>query len=327
MMPRLFRREFLRVAASAAIAPHVPRVALAQSYPARPVRMIVGFAAGGPTDIAARIIGQWLTERLGQPFVIEPRPGAGSNIAAELVVRAPADGYTLLVVGAPATINTTLYGNLSFNIVRDIAPIAGIVRVPEVMVVHPSVPAKTVAEFIGYAKANPGRINMATGGSGSVPDVAGQLFKFMTGVDLVRVGYRGGSPALIDLIGGQVQVMFETTLVTAGYIRSGQLRALAVTSTTRSEALPDVPVMAEFVPGYEATAWFGLAAPKDTPADIVERLNTAVTAALADPRIGERLADLGGVPMPMSPAEFGSHIVNETEKWARIVRSANMKAE
>jgi tripartite-type tricarboxylate transporter receptor subunit TctC len=326
-MPEPFRRQFLRAAAGAVAAPFFPQGARSESYPARPVHVIVGFAAGGPTDIAARIIGQWLSDRLGGPFVIEARPGAGSNLAAAFVARAPADGYTLLVVGAPAAINATLYGNLSFNILRDIAPVAGIVRVPEVMVVNPSVPAKTVAEFIAFAKANPGKINMATGGSGSVPDVAGELFKFMTGVDVVRVGYRGGSPALIDVIAGQVQVMFETTLATAPYIRSGRLRALAVTSAARSEALPEVPTMAEAVPGYEASAWFGLGAPKDTPAEIIERLNTEVTAGLADPKIRERLGDLGGVPMPMSAAEFGTHLANETEKWAKVVRTINIKPE
>jgi tripartite-type tricarboxylate transporter receptor subunit TctC len=326
-MPEPFRRQFLRAAAGAVAAPFFPQGARSESYPARPVHVIVGFAAGGPTDIAARIIGQWLSDRLGGPFVIETRPGAGSTLAAGFVARAPADGYTLLVVGAPAAINATLYGNLSFNILRDIAPVAGIVRVPEVMVVNPSVPAKTVAEFIAFAKANPGKINMATGGSGSVPDVAGELFKFMTGVDVVRVGYRGGSPALIDVIAGQVQVMFETTLATAPYIRTGRLRALAVTSATRSEALPEVPTMAEAVPGYEASAWFGLGAPKDTPAEIIERLNMEVTAGLADPKIRERLGDLGGVPMPMSAAEFGAHLANETEKWAKVVRTVNIKPE
>jgi tripartite-type tricarboxylate transporter receptor subunit TctC len=326
-MPEPFRRQFLRAAAGAVAAPFFPQVARSESYPARPVHVIVGFAAGGPTDIAARIIGQWLSDRLGGPFVIEARPGAGSNLAAAFVARAPADGYTLLVVGAPAAINATLYGNLSFNILRDVAPVAGIVRVPEVMVINPSVPATTVAEFIAFAKANPGKINMATGGSGSVPDVAGELFKFMTGVDVVRVGYRGGSPALIDLIAGQVQVMFETTLATAPYIRSGRLRALAVTSAARSEALPQVPTMAESVPGYEASAWFGLGAPKDTPAEIIEELNNVVTAGLADPKIRERLGDLGGVPMPMSAVEFGAHLANETEKWAKVVRTVNIKPE
>jgi tripartite-type tricarboxylate transporter receptor subunit TctC len=289
--------------------------------------MIVGFAAGGPTDIAARIISQWLSERLDRAFVIENRPGAGSNLATETVVNAAPDGYTLLVLGAPAAINATLYDNLKFNVLRDLTPIAGIVSVPEVMVINPSVPAHTVAEFIAFAKANPGKINLATGGSGSVPDVAGELFKSMTGVDLVRIGYRGGGPALIDLLAGQVQVMFETTLATASYIRAGKLRALAVTSETRSAALPDVPIMADFVPGYEATAWFGLAAPKGTPADVVETLNKEVNTGLADPKIKDGLADLGGIPMRMTAAEFGKHIANETEKWAKVIRAVNIKPE
>jgi tripartite-type tricarboxylate transporter receptor subunit TctC len=321
------REKFLYLAAGAAALPIVLRSARAQGYPTRPVHIIVGFAAAGPSDIAARVIGQWLSERLGQQFVVENRPGVGSNIATEAVVRAPADGYTLLLVGAPAAINATLYNNLNFNVIRDIAPVAGMVRVPEVMVVNPSVPAKTVPEFIAYAKDNPGKINMATGGPGSVPDVAGELFKFMTGVDLVRVGYRGGGPALIDLLGGQVQVMFESALTTIPYIRADKLRALAVTSMTRSPTLPGVPTVGEFVPGYEATAWFGIGAPKNTPADIVNRLDKEINAGLADPKIKERLADLGGIPMPMSAAEFGHHIANETEKWGKVIRAASIKPE
>ncbi|HVT30682.1 MAG TPA: tripartite tricarboxylate transporter substrate binding protein [Lacipirellulaceae bacterium] len=324
---KLQRRNFLHLAAGAAALPVGSRYAFALDYPTRPVHMIVGFAAGGPTDVAARVIGRWLSERLGQAFVIENRPGAGSNVAAEFVVRAPADGYTLLIVGAPAAINATLYSNLKFNVIRDITPVAGIVRVPEVMVINPLVPAKTVPEFIAYAKANPGKINMATGGPGSVPDAAGELFKFTTGLDLVRVGYRGGGPALIDLIAGQVQVMFETTLVTAAHIRAGQLRALAVTSATRSAALPDVPTLAEFVPGYEATAWFGLGAPKGTPAGIVEKLDKEVNAGLADPGIEEKLADLGGTPMSMRAADFGKLIVDETAKWGKVIRAANIKVQ
>ena len=281
----------------------------------------------GPNDISARLIGQWLSERLGQQFVVENRAGAGGNVATEFVVRAPADGYTLLLVPAPAAINATLYENLNFNFIRDIAPVAGILRVPEVMVVNPAVPANTVPEFIAYAKANPGKINMASAGNGSVPHVAGELFKFMTGVDLIRVGYRGGGPALVDLMGGQVQVMFEPTLSTIGYIRAGKLRALAVTSATRSAALPDVPTVGEFVPGYEATAWFGIGAPKNTPADIVDKLNAAINAGLADARIKERLADMGGEPMPMSTAEFAKFIADETEKWGKVVRAAGIKAE
>jgi tripartite-type tricarboxylate transporter receptor subunit TctC len=274
-------------------------------------------------------MGQWLSERLRQPFIVENRPGAGGNVATEFVVQAPADGYTLLLVPAPAAINATLYDNLNFNFnfIRDIAPVAGILRVPEVMVVNPSVPSKSVPEFIAYAKANPGKINMASAGNGSVPHVAGELFKSMTGLDLVKVGYRGGGPALIDLLAGQVQVMFEPTLSTLPYIRAGKLRALAVTSSTRSATLPDVPTVGESVPGYEATAWFGIGAPKDTPADIVNKLNNEITAGLADPKIKERLADLGGEAMPMTPAEFGKFIADETEKWAEVIRAANIKLE
>jgi len=324
---KLPRRKFLYVAAGAAALPVLPRIANAQDYPSRPVHIIVGFPAGFTPDIIARLIGQWLSERLGQQFIVDNRPGAGSNIGTEVVVRAPPDGYTLLLVGAPAAINATLYNNLNFNVIRDIAPVAGMVRVPEVMVVNPSVPAKTVPEFIAYAKNNPGKINMATGGPGSVPDVAGELFKFMTGVDLVRVGYRGGGPALIDLLGGQVQVMFESALTTMPYIRADKLRALAVTSMTRSATLPGVPTVGEFVPGYEATAWFGVGAPKNTPADIVNRLDKEINAGLADPKIKERLADLGGIPMPMSAAEFGKLIADETEKWAKVIKFAGIKPE
>jgi tripartite-type tricarboxylate transporter receptor subunit TctC len=321
------RRAVLRWAATGLALPALARRAFARDYPTRPVHLIIGFAAGGPTDVAARVIGQWLSMRLDAPFIVENRPGAGSNIAAEYVVRAPADGYTLLVVGAPAAINATLYGNLRFSVVREIAPVAGIVRVPEVMVVNPSVPAHTVAEFIAHARAYPGRINMATGGAGSVPDVAGELFRFMTGLDLVRVGYRGGGPALIDLVAGQVQVMFESTLVTTPHIKAGKLRALAVTSATRSALLPDLPTVADVVPGYEATAWFGLGAPKGTPAEIIERLNREVGAGLADPGVRQKLADLGGTPMPMTSAEFGKLIVDETDKWGNVIRKFNMKAE
>jgi tripartite-type tricarboxylate transporter receptor subunit TctC len=288
---------------------------------------MVGFAAGGPNDISARLIGQFLSERLGQPFVVENRPGAGSNVATEFVARAPADGYTLLLVAAPAAINATLYDNLNFNFIRDIAPVAGIVRAPEVMVVNPSVPAKTVPEFVAYAKANPGKINLASAGNGTVPHMAGELFKFMAGVDLVRVGYRGGGPALLDLLGGQVQVAFEPTLATLPYIRTGKLRALAVTSATRSAALPDVPTVGEFMPGYEVVAWFGIGVPKNTPTEIVDTLNKAVNAGLTDPRITERLADLGGEPMPMTAAEFGKLIVDETDKWARVIKLAGIKPD
>jgi tripartite-type tricarboxylate transporter receptor subunit TctC len=324
---KLPRREFLHLSATAIALPAVAPLARAETYPARPVHIIVGFAAGGPNDISARLIGQWLSERLGQQFVVENRPGAGGNVATELVVRAPADGYTLLLVPAPAAINATLYDNLNFNFIRDIAPVAGVLRVPEVMVVNPAVPANTVSEFIAYAKANPGKINMASAGNGTVPHVAGELFKFMTGVDLVRVGYRGGGPALVDLMGGQVQVMFEPTLSTIGYIRAGKLHALAVTSATRSAALPDVPTVGEFVQGYEATAWFGIGAPKNTPAEIIAKLNGEINAGLTDAKIKERLADLGGEPMPMSTTDFAKFIADETEKWGKVVRAAGIKAE
>ncbi len=325
-MSEISRRRIFSAAIGGAALPFT-RFAMAESYPARPVHIIVGFAAGGPNDISARLIAQWLSERLGQQFVIENRTGAGGNVATEFVVRAPADGYTLLLVPAPAAINATLYQNLSFNFIRDITPVAGILRVPEVMVVNPSVPAKTVPEFIAYAKANPGKINMASAGNGSVPHVAGELFKFMTGVDLVKVSYRGGGPALIDLIAGQVQVMFEPTLSTLPYIQAGKLRAVAVSSTIRSPALPEVPTVGESVPGYEATAWFGIGAPKNTPREIVEIVNREITAGLADPKLQQRITDLGGVPLPMSPAEFAKLIVDETEKWAKVIKFAGIKLE
>ncbi len=322
----LSRRRFLELLAGAALSA-ASGTARALDYPTRPVHIMVGFAAGGPNDISARFMAQWLSERLGQQFVVENRIGAGGNVATELVVRAPADGYTLLLVPAPAAINATLYQSLSFNFIRDIAPVAGILRVPEVMVVNPSVPAKTVPEFIAYAKANPGKINMATAGNGTVPHVAGELFKFMTGVDLIRVGYRGGGPALIDLIAGQVQVMFEPTLSTLPYIKAGKLRALAVSSSTRSPALPDIPTVGEFVPGYEATAWFGIGAPKNTPTEIVETLDREINAGLANSKMQQRIADLGGVTMPMSAAEFAKFISDETEKWAKVIKFAGIKVE
>ena len=321
------RRQFLRLVAGATAVPAFDCPAWALDYPTRPVHILVGFAAGGPNDISARLIAQWLSQRLGQQFIVENRTGAGGNIAVEAVVRAPADGYTLLLVPAPAAINATLYHNLTFNFIRDIAPIAGIVRVPEVMVVNPAVPAKTVPEFIAYAKANPGKINMASAGNGSVPHVAGELFKFMTGLDLVRVGYRGGGPAIVDLLGGQVQVMFEPTLSTLPHIREGKLRALAVTSATRSNALPDVPALGEFVPGYEATAWFGIGAPKNVPAEIVGKLNREINAGLADAKLKEQLVGLGGEPMPMSPGEFAAFIAAETDKWAKVIKFAGITVE
>jgi tripartite-type tricarboxylate transporter receptor subunit TctC len=321
------RRHFLRLIAGAAMLPAPYRTSWALDYPSRPVRILVGFAAGGPNDISARLIAQWLSRRLGQQFVVENRAGAGGNIATEAVVHAPADGYTLLLVPAPAAINATLYQNLTFNFIRDITPVAGIVRVPEVMVVNPAVPAKTVPEFIAYAKANPGKVNMATAGNGTVPHVAGELFKFMTGINLVTVGYRGGGPALVDLLGGQVQMMFEPTLSTLPHIREGKLRALAVTSATRSDALPEVPAMGEFVTGYEATAWFGIGAPKNVPSEVVETLNREINAGLADAKLKEQLVGLGGTPMPMSPHEFSALIAAETDKWAKVIKFAGIKVD
>jgi tripartite-type tricarboxylate transporter receptor subunit TctC len=326
-MTKISRRELLCRATSVVALPAMTRRAVAEAYPARPVHIVVGFAAGGPNDISARLMGQWLSQRLGQQFVVENHPGAAGNVATELVVHAPADGYTLLLVPAPAAINATLYPKLPFNFIRDIAAVGGILHVPEVMVVNPSVPAKTVPEFIAYAKANPGKINMASAGNGSVPHVAGELFRFMTRVDLVNVGYNGGGAALIDLIAGRVQVMFEPTLSTLPYIKAGKLRALAVSSTTRSPALPDVPTVGDFVPGYEATAWFGIGAPTKTPANIVEALNKDINAGLADPNLRQRISDLGGLPMPLSPAEFAKFIADETEKWAKVIKFAGIKVE
>ncbi len=299
----------------------------ALDYPTRPVRLIVGFTPAGATDILARLIGQWLSERLGQPFVVENRPGAGSNIGTEAVVRAPADGHTLLLVAPANAINATLYDKLNFNFIRDIAPVAGLIRVANVMEVNPSVPAKTLAEFIAYAKANPGKINMASAGNGSQQHVAGELFKMMAGVDMVHVPYRGGGPALIDLLGGQVQLFFGTTASTIEYIRTGKLRALAVTTATRSQALPDVPTVAEFVPGYEASSWYGIGAPTGTPAEIVDKLNQEINAGLADPKIKARLADMGGTALAGPPAEFGKLIADETEKWAKVVKFSGAKPE
>ncbi len=324
---KLPRRTFLHLAASAAALPAVARIARAQAYPTRPVRIVVGFPAGGGSDITARLMGQWLSERLGQPFVVENRPGAATNIATEGVVRAPADGYTLLLFGSSSAINATFYDKLPFNLIRDISPVAGINRVPYVIVVNPSVPAKSVPEFVTYAKANPGKINMASAGNGSVQHVSGELFKIMTGISLVHVPYRGAAPALTDLISGQVQVMFDAVSSSIEYIRAGKLRALAMTTATRSDVLPDLPTISDFVPGYETSSWSGIGAPKDTPVEIVGKLNKETTAALADPKIKARLADLGSVPMPMSPADFGNLISESVEKWGKVIRTANIKAE
>jgi tripartite-type tricarboxylate transporter receptor subunit TctC len=324
---KLPRRNFLHLAAGAAALPAVSRIAQAQTYPTRPVHLIVPFAAGGGTDITARLMGQWLSERLGQQFVIDNRPGGGTNIGTEAVVRAPADGYTLLLCGTPSAINATLYDKLNFNFIRDIAPVAGISRDPYVMVVNPSVPAESVPEFLAYAKANPGKLNMGSAGTGAGSHVAGALFKMMAGVDMVHVPYRGAGPALTDLIAGQVQVYFGTTVASIEYIRAGRLRALAVTTATRSDALPDVPTVGEFVPGYEASVWYGIGAPKNTPAEIVDKLNKEINAGLADPNIKARLADLGGTVLAGSPADFGKLIAEETEKWGKVIKFAGIKAD
>jgi tripartite-type tricarboxylate transporter receptor subunit TctC len=324
---KLPRRNFLYLAAGAATLPAVSRVARAQAYPTRPVRLIVPIAPGGATDILARLIGQWLSERLGQPFIIDNRPGAGSNVGTEAVVRAPADGYTLLLCSVTDAINATLYDKLNFNFIRDIAPVAGLIRGTHVLVVNPSVAAKTVPEFIAYAKANPRQLNMASAGTGTGVHIAGELFKMMAGVDMVHVPYRGGGPALNDLLGGQVQVMFPTSVASIEHIRAGRLRALAVTAATRSDQLPDIPTVAEFAPGYEASVWFGIGAPRNTPAEIVDKLNKEINAGLVDPKFKARLADLGGTVLAGSPANFGKLIAAETEKWGKVIRAANIKPE
>jgi tripartite-type tricarboxylate transporter receptor subunit TctC len=327
-MPKLpHRRRFLHLAAGAAVLPAVSRIAWAQAYPTRPVRVIVGFTAGSAPDIVARLMGQWLSERLGQQFLVENRPGAGTNIGTELVVRAPADGYTLLLVGAPNAINTTLYDKLSFNFLRDIAPVAGISRERIVMVVHPSFPAKTVPEFIAYAKANPGKVTMASPGNGSSPHVSGELFKMMAGIDMIHVPYRGGGQVMTDLIAGQVQVSFIGLTVAIEHIRSGKLRALAVTAATRSDVLPDIPTVSDFVPGYEASAFWGVGAPRNTPAEIIDKLNKEINAVLSDPEPKRRLAEGGGTVLVGSPADFGKFVAAETEKWAKVIKFANIKPE
>jgi tripartite-type tricarboxylate transporter receptor subunit TctC len=324
---KLPRRQFLHLAAGAAALPAVARVAWAQAYPSRPVRLIVPFGPAGGTDITARLIGQWLSERLGQQFVIENRPGAGSNIGTEAVVRAAPDGYTLGLFGAPSAINATLYDKLNFNFVRDIAPIAPIVRFPYIMVVNPSFPAKTLPEFIAYAKANPGKINMASPGSGSTPHINGELFKVMTGTNMVHVPYRSAAAVMTDLLSGQVQLYFGTTASSLEYVRTGKLRALAVTIERRLDELPDIPAVAEFVPGYEASNWFGVGAPKNTPSQIIDKLNETINAGIADPKIKAQLADLGGTPLVGSPADFGKLIAEETEKWAKVVKFSGAKAD
>jgi tripartite-type tricarboxylate transporter receptor subunit TctC len=321
------RRKFLHLAAGAAALSVAPRIAGAQTYPTQPVRIIVGFGPGGVSDILARLIAQWLSERLGRPFVVDNRPGAGTNIATETVARAPADGYTLLWLTSSNAINATLYEKLSFDFIRDIAPVASIVLVPSVMEVNSEFPAKTVPEFIAYAKANPGKINMGAAGPGSSTHIFGELFKMMAGVNLIPVQYRSSGPALTDLMAGQVQVMFDPLGSSIEYIRAGRLRALAVTTATRAEALPDVPTVGDFVPGYEASLWQGIGAPKSTPPEIVDRLNKEINAALADPKIKARLADLGSTPLAQSPGEFAKLIAADTEKWGKVIRAANIKAE
>ena len=321
------RRRFLQLTAGAVALPVVPLVAGAQTYPTRPVRIIVGFASGGTLDIIARLLGQWLSERLGQPFVVENRPGGGGNIGTEVVVRAPPDGYTLLLVGSPNMINATLYEKLNFNFIRDIAPVASTDRAPLVMEVNQNFPARSVPEFITLAKANPGKVNMASAGIGTGQHVAGELFKMMTGIDMTHVPYRSAGPALTDLIGGQVQVMFDSLPASVAHIRAGRLRALAVTTATRSEALPDTPTVADFVPDYEASAVHGIGAPRNTPTEIVDRLSKEINAALGDPKMRARLTDLGLMVLSGSPADFGKLIAKETEKWAKVVKFAGSKAE
>jgi len=323
----MIRRQFLHLAVGAAALPVLARNAPAQTYPSRPIRILVGFPAGGTPDILTRLVGQWLQDHLGQPVVVEDKPGASSNLATEAVVRSAADGYTLLAAGSPNAINASLYDKLNYNFIRDIAPVASIVRLPDVMVVNPEFPAKTVPEFIAYAKANPGKLAMASAGIGTSGHVAGELFKMMAGVDLLHVPYRGGPPAVADLLGGRVQVLFDVLTNSLALIRSGKLRALAVTTAVRCEALPDVPTVAEFVPGYEASYWTGLAAPAGTSADIVEKLNHEINAALADSKIKARIIDLGGTVLAGSAADFGKLIAADTEKWAKVIASAGIKPE
>src|SRR3954462_9470735 len=324
---QLPRRQFLHVAAGVAALPAFSRIARAQAYPAQPVRLIVGFPAGGPADIVARLFAQWLTERIGQPLIVENRVGGGGNIAAESVVRAAPDGYTLLQVTSTNAFNATLFEKLNFDLIRDIAPVASFLRNPGVMVVNPSFPAKSVPEFIAYAKANPGKINMASGGPGSISHIYAELFKVMAGVDLTAVHYRGIGPAIPDLIGGQFQVMFDLLPSSIGYIKAGQARPLAVTSATRLALLPEIPTVAEFVPGYEASGWQGIAAPKNTSPEIIDRLNKETNAILTDPKTKARLAELSSSPFSNSPATFGKHIADEIEKWGKVIRAANIKAE
>jgi tripartite-type tricarboxylate transporter receptor subunit TctC len=324
---KLARRQFLQLATMAAGVPGLSHIANAQAYPTRPVRLVVGFAAGGAPDIAARLVGQWLSERLGQQFIIENRPGAGGNLATEVVVDAPADGHTLLLINLSNAVNATLYQKLKYDFIRDIAPVASVSHENYGMEVHPSFPAKTVPEFIAYAKANPGKLNMASPGSGTGPHMAGELFKIMAGVDMVHVPYRGSPPALTDLLAGQVQMMFSPLSSSIEYVKGGKLRALAVTTAVRSEVLPDVPTVGEFVPGYQASGWFGIGAPSKTPVGIVDTLNHEINAGLADPKLKARFADIGAAVFVGSPSDFARHIAAETEKWGKVVRVANIRAD
>jgi tripartite-type tricarboxylate transporter receptor subunit TctC len=321
------RRQFLRLAAGAAVLPAVSNIAKAQAYPTRPVRLVIGYTPGGSADLTARLMGQWLSEKLGQPFVIENRPGGGTNIATEAVIRAAPDGYTLLLVAPANAINATLYDKLNFSFLQEIEPIAGIIRFPNVVVVNPSVPVNTIPELIAYAKANPGKLNMASSGNGSTIHMSGELFKMLTGINMVHVPYRGGAPALTDMLSGQVQVMFDNIPTCAEHVKSGKLRGLAVTSTARSEVLPDLPTVADFLPGYEASAWYGLAAPKGTPREIVETLNKAVNAVLTDPVAKKRFAEVGAILLPGSAADFGKLLADETEKWGKVVKFAGAKVD
>jgi tripartite-type tricarboxylate transporter receptor subunit TctC len=320
------RRRFLKLAASNAALLVLPRIAWAQAYPTRPVRLILGYGPGNAPDIVARLTSQWLSERLGQPVVIDNRPGAGSNIGTEAVVRAPADGYTLLYVTTANATNATLYDNLSFDFIRDIVPVAGVIRVPNLVTVNPSLPVTTVPQLIAYAKANPGKLNFGAANGGTV-QLSGELFKMMTGVDIVHVPYRNQAQAATDLIAGQMQVSFDVMPTTIEYVRAGKLRALAVTTATRSQALPEIPAIGEFVPGYEASSWHGIGAPKNTPSEVVERVNKEINTALADPQNKKRLADIGSVPMPLAPADFGEFIAEETRKWAKVIKFAGAKVD
>jgi tripartite-type tricarboxylate transporter receptor subunit TctC len=324
---KLPRRKFLHLAASAAALPTISRIGWTEAYPSRPVRLVTGFAAAGGSDVVARLIGQWLSERLGQSFIIENRPGAGGNIGTESVVRAPPDGYTLLLVTFANVVNASLYKKLNFNFIRDISPVAGLMRVPDLMAIHPSVPARTVPEFIAYAKANAGKITMASAGNGSSGHLAGELLKMMVGISLVHAPYRGNGPALTDLLGGQVELMFPTSPSVVEYVKSGRLRGLAVTTASRSETLPDVPTVSEFVPGYEVSGLYGIGAPKGTPAEVIATINKESNAALANPKMKARFVDLGGIIIPGSPADFGKVIVEDTEKWAKVIEAANIKME